>query len=245
MAKPSITDAINIDADVVLQLGKYHSAQKFRQLQAKLTGTAREIRGLTAGNTLLARIGEKLSDEQLHLLRDAAKLIESVGYNIEHAKEKRQRAEVTAKALQKERDRTARVLVTAAYSLPNDTLEQKLNIIRQALAHSKAGCFQPFFTSLEISLRFRNFVASPPRLHLANTRQTYWESKVDAFRIELREEVQLHLAIDDGRSVQERFDALQGKVQKLLPEVMNDSYEVETLRLWADALRSTQQEALQ
>ncbi len=69
MPKPSITQATNINAEVMLQLGKYHSAQELRKLQTKLTSTYRVLRGLTSGSTLLGRIGEKLStdeEETLH-----------------------------------------------------------------------------------------------------------------------------------------------------------------------------------
>ena len=49
MAKPSITDARSITANLILEVGKYYSAQQLRSLQAKLSGTAREIRALTSG----------------------------------------------------------------------------------------------------------------------------------------------------------------------------------------------------
>lgn len=74
MAKPSITDARSITADLILEVGKYYSAQQLRSLQAKLSGTAREIRALTSGCHLPRRIGAQLSIEQIQLLQDAAKL---------------------------------------------------------------------------------------------------------------------------------------------------------------------------
>ncbi|TVT83993.1 hypothetical protein [Pseudomonas sp. H3(2019)] len=242
MPKPSVTEATNINAEVVLQLGKYHSAQELRKLQAKLTGTAREIRGLTSGNTLLSRIGEKLSDEQIQLLRDAAKLIESVGTNIEHAKEKRHRGEVATKALQKERDSAAKKLITSAYPLPSETLEQKLDIIRLALVLNRAGCFQSFYTSLELSLRFRNYVSDTSKLIGWESPKDFWESKIRSFRNDLHDEVQQYVGVRDGKSVQERFHDIQLKIEKLQPEVLHDPYEIETLRLWSVALSPAEQQ---
>jgi hypothetical protein len=241
MANPSITQPANISADVVLELGRHQSAQQLRKLQAKLTATALEIQGLTTGGySPLGRIGETLSADQILLLRDAAKLIESVGLNIEHAKEKRQRSEVSAKTLQKERERDAKQLVASTYPLLSATLEQKLEIIRLVLVHSRAGCFQPFYTSVEMSLRLRNYVTSPPKSHIYKGQKNYWENKIEAFGSELREEVELYLATNDGKSVQERYKALQAGVQEARASVLDAPYEIETIRLWAGVLSDAQ-----
>ncbi|MGA3682000.1 hypothetical protein [Pseudomonas graminis] len=241
MANPSITQPANISADVALELGSHQSAQQLRRLQAKLTTTAREIQGLiTGGYSLHGRIGVTLSPEQIQLLHDAAKLIESVGINIEHAKEKRQRNEVSAKTRQKDREREAKQLVALTYPLPSATVEQKLEIIRLVLVHSRAGCFQPFYTPVEMSLRLRNYVSAPPRSHVYKGQNNYWENKVEAFGSELREEVELFLATDDGKSVHERFNALQMAVQEARASVLGASYEMETLRLWAAVLSDAQ-----
>jgi len=241
MANPLITQPANISADVVLELGKYQSAQQLRKLQTKLTTTAREIQSLTAGGySLLGRLGKTLSADQVQLLHDAAKLIESVGLNIEHAKEKRHRTEVSAKTLQKQREREAKRLVASTYPLLRATLDQKLEIIRLVLVHSRAGCFQPFYTPVEMSLRLRNYVTCPPKSHFYNGQKNYWENKVEAFGSELREEVELYLATDDGKSVQERFNKLQMEVQKARDTGLEAPYEVETLRLWAAVLSDAQ-----
>ena len=241
MANPCITQPANISADVVLELGKYQSAQQLRKLQTKLTTTAREIQCLTAGGySLLGRLGKTLSADQVQLLRDAAKLIESVGLNIEHAKEKRQRTEVSAKKIQKQREREAKQLVASSYPLLSATLDQKLEIIRLVLVHSRAGCFQPFYTPVEMSLRLRNYVTSPPKSHFYNGQKNYWENKVEAFGRELREEVELYLATDDGKSLLERFNALQKGVNDARANVLKIPYDMETLRLWAAVLSDAQ-----
>lgn len=98
MAKTPITQARDVDAELVLQLNKLGSAADLRSQQAKLTGAAREIRKLTGGGTdLFGKLGCYLSFEQKRLLQDAARLLDSVNQQVEHAKEKRDRDEKQAK----------------------------------------------------------------------------------------------------------------------------------------------------
>ena len=236
MPKPSITEATDITAEVVLELGKYHSAQELRNLQAKLTSTSRELRGLTKGNSLLARIGEKLSFEQLQLLQDAAKLIESVNANLEHAKEKRQRREIATKALQKDRDNTAKKIVNEFYPLPCYTTEQKLSVIRLALALNRIGCFRSFCSPMELSLKFQSYIIETSKFARWATPKDFWEHKISSIRDELRDGIENHIADINGESVRTRFDALRAKAQTIISAVPNDPYEIETLRLWSQAL---------
>lgn len=236
MPKPSITEATNINAEVVLDLGKFYSAKELRGLQSKLTGTAREIRELTNGSKLLGRIGGKLTNEQLQLLRNAAKLIESVGFNVEHAKEKRHRGEVVDKTLQKDRDNAARKLVASTFPLPGETLEQKLDIIRLAIVLNRAGCFQPFYSPTELSLRLRNYVTD-------NIKPEGWaDSTVKLFRNFLLSDLEQYVSVMDSQTVHERMGTLLLQVEKLYPEFLQDTYEIETLRLWSEALCSSEQE---
>lgn len=236
MPKPSITEATNINAEVVLDLGKFYSSTELRILQSKLTGTAREIRELTNGSKLLGRIGGKLTDEQLQLLRNAAKLIESVGFNVEHAKEKRHRGEVVDKTLQKDRDNAARKLVASTFPLPGETLEQKLDIIRLAIVLNRAGCFQPFYSPTELSLRLRNYVTD-------NIKPEGWaDSTVKLFRNFLLSDLEQYVSVMDSQTVHERMGTLLLQVEKLYPEFLQDTYEIETLRLWSEALCSSEQE---
>lgn len=236
MPKPSITEATDITAEVVLGLGKYYSAQELRNLQAKLTSTSRELRGLTKGHTLLARIGEKLSLEQLQLLQNAAKLIESVNANLEHAKEKRQRRESATKALQKDRDSTAKKIVTEAYPLPCYTTEQKLGVIRLAMALNRIGCFQSFFSPMELSLKFQNYIIETSKFARWESPKDFWEHKISSIRDELRDGIANHIADNNGESVHARFGALRVKIQTIDSAAPNDPYEIETLRLWSQAL---------
>lgn len=242
MSKPLITEAKNINAEVVLELGKFYSTKDLRGLQAKLTGTTREIHVLTSGNTLLGRIGQYLSAEQLQLLRDAAKLIESIGFNIEHAKEKRHRSEVATKKRQKDRDSQAQKIAASAYPLPRETLEQKLEIISLALILNRAGCFQPFYAPLELSLKFRNYVTETPRLIGWKSPNHFWTNKITSICSDLRNEIEQYIAFNDGANVHDRLHALQAKADALQAEVLNDPYEIKTLRLWSEALTSAEQQ---
>ncbi|TFW43107.1 hypothetical protein [Pseudomonas fluorescens] len=242
MAKTLITEAKAITAEVVLELGTHYNAKDLRSLQAKLTSTARELHCFSSGVTLLGRIGEKLDFEQRLLLRDAAKLIESIGFNIPHAKEKRQRSEVAAKTRQKGRDASAKKLVEYAYPLPCDTLGHKLEIIRLALVLNRAGCFQTFYTPVEFSLRYRNYVTCTSKIFSQKGSGAFWNARVSSLRADLKNEIQEHLASKSEQTAQERFLALQQQVEELYPQVSNDPYETETLRLWSLALVSPEQQ---
>ncbi|NWB94898.1 hypothetical protein HX882_03215 [Pseudomonas gingeri] len=244
MAKPSITDASSITADVVLQLGKHFSAQSLRSLQAKLTGTVREIRGLTRGSTLPGRIGEKLSLEQIQLLRDAAKLIESVNTNIEHAKEKRKRDESEAKRRQEARNAQAKRLVAETYPLPleppyeSPKLDQVLDILKTALTFNRGGCFTNGYSPREFNLRLREYLSPSTTRKLIGwpSAKAYWLSTVHSLRHDFMQMVEHEIGYDDGSGVQERLDVLKQKVADRLSLVFLSADEEETLRLWSEAL---------
>lgn len=107
MAKTPITQARDVDAELVLQLNKFGSAADLRSQQAKLTGAAREIRKLTGGGTdLFGKLGCYLSFEQKQLLQDAARLLD-----IDAAAEQHERllSEAWAKALNQRDAALARV----------------------------------------------------------------------------------------------------------------------------------------
>jgi hypothetical protein len=244
MAKPSITDASSITVNVVLHLSRLYSSQELRSLQAKLTGTVREIRGLTGGNTLPGWIGEKLSIEQTQLLRDAAQLIESVNSNIEHAKEKRKRSENEAKLRQRARDTQAKRLVAETYPLPLDppydspALDQFLDILKTALTFNRADCFKNGYSPREFNLNLRGYLSPSTTRKLIGwtSPKAYWISTVRSMRNDFMETVEHEIGYDDGSSVQDRLDALKQKVADRLSKVLVSADEEETLRLWSEAL---------
>jgi hypothetical protein len=238
MAKPSITDARSITADLILEVGKYYSAQQLRNVQAKLSGSAREIRYLTSGNTLPGRIGAMLSLEQRQLLSDAANLIESINTNIKHAKEKRSRVEDQAKRRQQARNAEAKRLVAETYPLPGDSLDQLLEIIRTVLTFNRVGVLSISSPPAVLNLRLREFLSHSYTRKLVGwtSTQAFWKSTVHSLRHDFFGSVEQEIAYDDGSSVQDRLYALKQKVSDCLARVYLSADEEETLRLWSQAL---------
>lgn len=242
MAKPSITDARSITADLILEVGKYYSAQQLRSLQAKFSGTAREIRALTSGCHLPGRIGAQLSVEQIQLLQDAAKLIESVNSNIKHAKEKRGRDESQAKQRQQGRYAEAKRLVAETYPEPfvpeSTALDPLLDILKTALTLNRADVFRNGYSPREFNLRLRDYL-SPARTRKLigwTSPSAFWISTVLSLRNDVVQTVEQEIAYDDGSSVQNRLDALKQKVADCLAHTHLSADEEETLRLWSEAL---------
>jgi len=242
MAKPSITDARGITADLILEVGKYYSAQQLRSLQAKLSGTAREIRALTSGCHLPGRIGAQLSVEQIQLLQDAAKLIESVNSNIKHAKKKRGRDESQAKRRQQSRYAEAKRLVAETYLEPfvpeSTALDPLLDILKTALTLNRADVFRNGYSPREFNLRLRDYL-SPARTRKLigwTSPSAFWISTVLSLRNDVVQTVEQEIAYDDGSSVQDRLDALKQKVAHCLAQTHLSADEEETLRLWSEAL---------
>lgn len=238
MPKPSITEATDITAEVVLGLGKYHSAQELRNLQAKLTSTSRELRGLTKGNSLLARIGEKLSFEQLQLLQDAAKLIESVNANIEHAKEKRKRIESDTKLRQQARGVLAKRLVAETFVFTGEPLDQLLDVLRTVLMFNPAHIFQDCYSPQAFNLKLQGYLAPSytEKLIGCPSPQIFWKNTLLSLRSDLMHTIEHEIGYDDGSSVYDRLQALKQKVTDCVSKVLLSTDEEETLRLWSQAL---------
>ncbi len=162
MAKPPITQARDVDAELVLQLNKFGSAADLRSQQAKLTGAAREIRKLTGGGTdLFGKLGCYLSFEQKQLLQDAARLLDSVNQQVEHAKEKRDRDEKQAKKRRELRERLAKQLVASNYPLPGNTLEERLEILQIALIYNRAKVFDPLYSTHQLHSKLKRWLERP------------------------------------------------------------------------------------
>ncbi|SMF20630.1 MULTISPECIES: hypothetical protein [unclassified Pseudomonas] len=242
MAKPSITDARGITADLILEVGKYYSAQQLRTLQAKLSGAAREIHSLTGGIHLPGRIGAQLSIEQRQLLQDAAKLIDSVNANIKHAKEKRGRDENKAKRRQQSRDAEAKRLVAETYLEPMApqpaALEPLLDILKTALTLNRADVFKNGYSPREFNLRLRDYLSTARTRKLIGwtSPSAFWISTVLSLRNEVVQAVEQEIAYDDGSNVRDRLDALKQKVADCVARVHLSADEEETLRLWSEAL---------
>lgn len=238
MSKPSVTEAKDLNTEVVLELSKFYSSKDLRNLQTKLTGTSRELRGLISGNALLGRIGEKLSFEQRQLLQDAAKLIESVNANIGHAKEKRKRTENDAKRRQQARNAHARSLVAETFTLPGKSLDQQLDILKTVLTFNRAGIFKDCYSPPEFNLNLRACLAPSYICKLIgwDSPQAFWKNKLLSLRFDFMVSIEHEIAYDDGSSTHDRLNALKQKVADCISRVPLTVEEEETLRLWLEAL---------
>jgi hypothetical protein len=50
--------------------------------------------------------------------------------------------------------------------------------------------------------------------------------------------MQQYVAVKDDKSVHERLHTLQLNLETLRPQILHDPYEIETIRLWSEALTS-------
>ncbi|HBP0897447.1 TPA: hypothetical protein ACP3ZK_006518, partial [Pseudomonas aeruginosa] len=207
--------------------------------QAKLTGAAREIRKLTGGGTdLFGKLGGYLSFEQKQLLQDAARLLDSVNKQIEHAKEKRDRDEKQAKKRRELRGRLAKQLVASNYPLPANTLEERLEILQIALIYNRAKVFDPLYSTRELHSRLKGWLERPKRDIGWRSEAEYFASWVGCLRSEFIQSLTDEIAYDDGSEVEERLRVIKQKVADCTAQIALTSEEQETLRLWKDALQS-------
>lgn len=239
MSKHAITKAAGITTEEVLRIGKLYSSNELRGIQKKLTSTSGDLyklaNGWKMGSGLLGSLGDLLSSEQRELLRNAAQLIDSIGHNVTHAKEKRVRSEKDAKRRQDARLARSKQLVAIMYPLPTETREQLLEILQAALILNRARQFCTSYNSLEFNLYLRNDLKVPDRLYGTSLEQ-YRSSNIRSLRYSLIDDVTSHLAYDDGSSVEDRLQLLQENVADTVAQAPLTAQEHETLRLWKEAL---------
>jgi hypothetical protein len=238
MSKHAITEAAGITADEILRIGKLYSSNELRGIQKKLTSTSGDLHklanGWKMGSGLLGSLGDLLSSEQRELLRNAAQLIDSIGHNVTHAKEKRVRSEKDAKRRQDARLARSKQLVAITYPLPTETQEQLLEILQTALILNRARQFYTSYSPLEFNLYLRNDLKAPDRLYGKSVEQ-YRSNNVRSLRYSLIDDVTNHLAYDDGSSVEERLQLLKEKASEAVALTALTADERETLRLWQEA----------
>ncbi|OLU25460.1 hypothetical protein BVH03_17545 [Pseudomonas sp. PA15(2017)] len=234
--KPSLTKADGITADVVVELSQFYSSNELRSVQSKFTGTARAIRALANSRTLQGRIGEKLSLEQRQLLKDAAQLIDSVNDNIMHAKERKKRTEDAKAKWRKQRKQEARLLSEQAFPLPHETLEQKLEIIRLAMALNPLRLYLGFMSTQEFHRDLRKGATEFPQNGFWT--QPKWRlDQITSRRREMLENIQSAITGElHNLSVQEQLDGLRSQVYIARQRLLDDPMAIETIRIWSEAL---------
>lgn len=239
MSKHTITEAAGITADEVLRIGKLYSSNELRGIQKKLTSTSGDLHklanGWSIGSGLLGSLGDLLSHEQRDLLRNAAQLINSIGHNVTHAKEKRVRTAKAAKRRQDARDALSKQLVARTFPLPTETPEELLETIKAALILNRARQFYTSYNPSEFNVYIRNELKTPDRLY-GHTVEQHRLSNIRSIRYSLIDDVTRHLAYDDGSLVEERLRLLQEKVAEAVGLAALTAHERETLRLWQEAL---------
>ncbi|QQN28739.1 hypothetical protein [Pseudomonas syringae group genomosp. 3] len=250
MGHTNITEASGITPELMRKLNEQYNSAQLRTAQTKLTSTSRELRNLSSGHKmgrgLISRLGDYLSVEQRELLTQAAQLLESVNYQVEHAKEKRVRDEKAAKRRQDARNARAKQLIAATYPLPTESLDQKLDVLKTVLLFNRIGAYDGFYTTAELNSRVRRDLLTPFSQLMGWTSLTaYRVSCLTSLRHELVEALTNEISYDDGSEVEDRLAALQSKVREANAKAALTAEEHETLRLWKDALASGVQPEVQ
>lgn len=241
-----ITHASGITPEVVLKLGELYSAKDLRSVQTKLTSVAGDLRKIgqrwSSRSGLMGRLGEQLTGEQRQLLLDAAQLIVSVGNNVVHAKEKRQRTEKEAQRRREAREKRANQLVAAEFPLPaaRHDNEDLLEIVKTALIYNRARVLHAFYTPIEFCLKHGPDLGTPG-LHFGTKRERNYSDlffQITYLRSELLTAIQEEISYDDGSEVEERLAAMKQRVADQVSQAALTNQEKEVIELWRKALNS-------
>ncbi|MCU9528374.1 hypothetical protein N5943_06800 [Pseudomonas mosselii] len=231
--RKQLTQASGITADLVLELGRHYSAKQMRSVQTGLTTAARELRSLTKHEDLLGRLGDRLSPEQRELLNDAARLLDSIKYNVEHAKERKDRVE---KDLAKKRDlweRQAKQLVAAQFEMPMASVAEQLRILELYLV-ARIVLSQAVFLDDHTQLR-KVMQEEPPTW--SNQSIAQWrQSRVGSLMVDLRSALCDYLRWDLNITPAKRLAEVQLSMETRRAEILAKPQEIETVRIWSDSL---------
>ncbi|MGE8063780.1 hypothetical protein [Pseudomonas sp. NPDC089569] len=232
--RDELTKATGITSDVVMEIGAYFSAKDMRSVQTGLTTAARELRAFTQHHSLLGRLGEKLSHEQRELLSNAAALLDSVKYNVEHAKERKDRAE---KAMAKKRhqwEREAELLVKAKFSLPCDTVAEQLKILE---LHLVAEVVLGETVYLPSHQALRNAMQEQAPRWANHTTAQWHRSRVSSLLSDIQSSLRYYLSMDLKMTPGQRLEEVQRNLDMQRAEILARPQCVETMRVWGDALK--------
>ncbi|KYC14085.1 MULTISPECIES: hypothetical protein [unclassified Pseudomonas] len=239
MTKPTSAHAMGVTVDEVIRLARLHSSKDLRGIQTKLTSTVTELRNLANGSQrgggLVANLGALLAPEECYQLLNAAKIVESVGHAVTHAKERRVRSEKETKRRQDARDALSKQLVARTFPLPTETPAELLETLKAALILNRARQFHMSYNPSEFNLYIRDDLKIPDRLYGISAEQ-HRVGNVRSLRYFMISDLTSHLAYDDGSSVEERLRLLQEKVAEAVALAVLTADERETLRLWEEAL---------
>ncbi|WP_323148556.1 hypothetical protein [Pseudomonas oryzihabitans] len=228
--KHDLTQATGITADLVLEQGNFYDAKDFRKVQTGLSSAARELRALTQyNNTLLGRLGAQLSHEQRELLSNAAALLDSVKYNVEHAKERKAREEKAAAKLRGQRERQAKQLVAQHFQLPTTTVQQQVEVLKLYIVIRTLtdGWL------LKEDHHLRDMMQSPAPSW--TTTRKWRLDQVISLIADLKSSVEYHLVFVD-QAPSQRLESLQKRIAEVREEQLSQPSVQETIRVWTEAL---------
>jgi len=233
--RKELTQATGITADLVMELGKFYSAREMRSLQTGLTSAARELMALTHPNTLLGRVGANLTLEQHDLLRDAAALLDSVKYNVEHAKERKDRAEKAAAKSRADRDRQAERLIAQAFPLPVDTQEDQLELLKLVLVAHTVAVPALYRDQGGLHRTLREYMQHNARL-IGLTQAQWRRSNIFSERYDLQRAFQEFLTWVDSETPEALLQLLQDQLANNRDKVLADPASIETIQIWSEGL---------
>lgn len=229
-----LTQASGITADLVLELGTHYKAQDMRKVQTGLTTAARELRALTQHGSLLGRLGEKLSHEQRDLLTNAAALLDSVKYNVEHAKERKARDEKAVAKKRQQWEREAEQLVKTHFTLPADTVTEQMRVLEVYLV-ARVVLGQAIYLK-DFSQLHKMMQEEPPRW--SNYTLTQWRrNEVSSLLADMQSAIRDYLSWDLEITPAQRLGEVQHSLEVRRAEILAQPQAVETLRIWTDALK--------
>ncbi len=226
MAKSSKT----ITTDQVLESAKYLSSQSLRSMQAKLTATRKELLNLAETSSL----NDLLSNEEKATLRQAATVVSTINDRIAHAKEKKQRDEKMREAIRKARRIEARQLARQSFSLPTDSAEQCVEVVRVALVLNHLRVLHNFYTVDKFAAQWLSKARETPTNW---DRARHLRHEVRFLAGEVLQDVENVLAerpLEDQREVGTLLDILLAKVAEVRPQVLEQQAAV--IECWTTAL---------
>lgn len=229
------SSSMTITSEQILDKVRFLSSKDLRVLQTRLTTTNKEL--VKLADTAL--VGQLLSEKERDLLRNAAQIVRTMSSRIAAAKEKQQRDEKRLAAELKARQKAANTLVKHAFTLPTDSLPQRLEVIRIALILNKQGVLMSYYSADEFAARL-----------IAQARQTPpdWMTKEQYLLRELRslannilDDVQEFIV--DNYNIRDAQDGL--KVLLLSCEDVRSNViekQSATLQVWMDELERSNRE---
>ncbi|MFW9103812.1 hypothetical protein ACOI8A_27285 [Pseudomonas sp. P4795] len=233
--RDELTKAKGITADVVMEISTYYSAKDMRGVQTGLSSAARELRAFTQNNSLRGRLGAKLSLEQHELLKNAAALLDSIKYNVEHVKESKDRTE---KATAKKRqlwEREAEQLVKTHFKLPMDTVTEQIRVLELSLIAQEVLGQSIYFKD---HLQLRKLMQDEPPKWGNHSVAQWRRSEVSSLLADLHYAFRSYLSWDLNITPGEQLKELDRSLEAARAEILARPVSVETLRIWNDELKS-------